>query len=289
MTFSSACPGAAKPKTSAPSTATHARTGVTLRMVLSLPLPPGASFVRAFDAAQAVSVNPAGYVVDPVLDPPTRPTWRPRPPQPTEVRTGGCGGRSPPHSEGVVFSRASWNRGGGTRTPGLRFWRPPLYQLSYAPRVGRIVSAVQSRSARAAAASSARRRAFSAAVRAFAGGRLRPVRLSLCRAGRRLERLAFVAQLAAPSLALLLRAPTVGELVARLRRRDSGKRLETGRLELLRQAPRAKRLATRVGLCPAASVAATRSRTGVVALRPEPSRIVRALRTSSAIAFRSAA
>jgi hypothetical protein len=24
-------------------------------------------------------------------------------------------------------------RGGGTRTPGLRFWRPPLYQLSYAP------------------------------------------------------------------------------------------------------------------------------------------------------------
>src|SRR5690242_17126132 len=27
------------------------------------------------------------------------------------------------------------DRGGGTRTPGLRFWRPPLYQLSYAPRV----------------------------------------------------------------------------------------------------------------------------------------------------------
>ena len=25
------------------------------------------------------------------------------------------------------------SRGGGTRTPGLRFWRPPLYQLSYAP------------------------------------------------------------------------------------------------------------------------------------------------------------
>ena len=24
-------------------------------------------------------------------------------------------------------------RGGGTRTPDLRFWRPPLYQLSYAP------------------------------------------------------------------------------------------------------------------------------------------------------------
>src|SRR5579864_383073 len=26
------------------------------------------------------------------------------------------------------------SRGGGTRTPGVRFWRPPLYQLSYAPR-----------------------------------------------------------------------------------------------------------------------------------------------------------
>jgi hypothetical protein len=25
------------------------------------------------------------------------------------------------------------DRGGGTRTPDLRFWRPPLYQLSYAP------------------------------------------------------------------------------------------------------------------------------------------------------------
>src|SRR5215469_4598851 len=24
-------------------------------------------------------------------------------------------------------------RSGGTRTPGLRFWRPPLYQLSYTP------------------------------------------------------------------------------------------------------------------------------------------------------------
>src|SRR5262252_2716714 len=25
-------------------------------------------------------------------------------------------------------------RSGGTRTPGLRFWRPPLYQLSYTPK-----------------------------------------------------------------------------------------------------------------------------------------------------------
>jgi hypothetical protein len=29
------------------------------------------------------------------------------------------------------------SRGGGTRTPGLRFWRPPLYQLSYAPEFGK--------------------------------------------------------------------------------------------------------------------------------------------------------
>ena len=29
--------------------------------------------------------------------------------------------------------RSGSDRGGGTRTPGLRFWRPPLYQLSYAP------------------------------------------------------------------------------------------------------------------------------------------------------------
>jgi hypothetical protein len=28
---------------------------------------------------------------------------------------------------------ASTGRSGGTRTPGLRFWRPPLYQLSYTP------------------------------------------------------------------------------------------------------------------------------------------------------------
>ena len=32
------------------------------------------------------------------------------------------------------FASRSWTgRGGGSRTPGLRFWRPPLYQLSYAP------------------------------------------------------------------------------------------------------------------------------------------------------------
>ena len=32
-----------------------------------------------------------------------------------------------------AFSLYECSRGGGTRTPGLRFWRPPLYQLSYAP------------------------------------------------------------------------------------------------------------------------------------------------------------
>src|SRR2546429_369976 len=32
-----------------------------------------------------------------------------------------------------VRLREEGSRGGGTRTPGLRFWRPPLYQLSYAP------------------------------------------------------------------------------------------------------------------------------------------------------------
>src|SRR5690348_9954623 len=30
---------------------------------------------------------------------------------------------------------ATPSRGGGTRTPDLRFWRPPLYQLSYAPEL----------------------------------------------------------------------------------------------------------------------------------------------------------
>lgn len=34
-------------------------------------------------------------------------------------------------ASGIAAIQAS--RGGGTRTPDLRFWRPPLYQLSYAP------------------------------------------------------------------------------------------------------------------------------------------------------------
>ena len=29
-----------------------------------------------------------------------------------------------------------FGRGGGTRTPGTRFWRPLLYQLSYTPKFG---------------------------------------------------------------------------------------------------------------------------------------------------------
>jgi hypothetical protein len=32
-----------------------------------------------------------------------------------------------------VSHRIRLNRGGGTRTPSRRFWRPVLYQLSYAP------------------------------------------------------------------------------------------------------------------------------------------------------------
>src|SRR5690242_19522552 len=32
-----------------------------------------------------------------------------------------------------LSARRCTSRGGGTRTPDLRFWRPPLYQLSYAP------------------------------------------------------------------------------------------------------------------------------------------------------------
>jgi hypothetical protein len=40
----------------------------------------------------------------------------------------------------VRFALQIPSRGGGTRTPGLRFWRPPLYQLSYAPGLGEIVA-----------------------------------------------------------------------------------------------------------------------------------------------------
>jgi hypothetical protein len=37
------------------------------------------------------------------------------------------------HAERGEADFPAESRGGGTRTPGLRFWRPPLYQLSYAP------------------------------------------------------------------------------------------------------------------------------------------------------------
>ena len=37
------------------------------------------------------------------------------------------------HAERSEADFPAESRGGGTRTPGLRFWRPPLYQLSYAP------------------------------------------------------------------------------------------------------------------------------------------------------------
>jgi uncharacterized protein YndB with AHSA1/START domain len=45
--------------------------------------------------------------------------------------------KAPPRSRhanrGAVSGLRGVDRGGGTRTPDLRFWRPPLYQLSYAP------------------------------------------------------------------------------------------------------------------------------------------------------------
>ena len=34
----------------------------------------------------------------------------------------------------VFKNRHFCGRGGGTRTPGTRFWRPLLYQLSYTPK-----------------------------------------------------------------------------------------------------------------------------------------------------------
>ena len=40
----------------------------------------------------------------------------------------------------LIQTGARGSRGGGTRTPDLRFWRPPLYQLSYAPVCARIVA-----------------------------------------------------------------------------------------------------------------------------------------------------
>ena len=40
------------------------------------------------------------------------------------AETGPCRAAAGPSGNG---------RGRGTRTPGLRFWRPPLYQLSYTP------------------------------------------------------------------------------------------------------------------------------------------------------------
>ena len=44
----------------------------------------------------------------------------------------GRGRRTNPPAQGRLWLYEC-SRGGGTRTPGLRFWRPPLYQLSYAP------------------------------------------------------------------------------------------------------------------------------------------------------------
>src|SRR5262249_7541099 len=50
--------------------------------------------------------------------------------------------RTEPPARSVRGKRPSWAiRGGGTRTPDLRFWRPPLYQLSYAPLLATSVTA----------------------------------------------------------------------------------------------------------------------------------------------------
>src|SRR4051812_34284138 len=37
-------------------------------------------------------------------------------------------------SQPCRFPLSFVDRGGGARTPDLRFWRPPLFQLSYTPR-----------------------------------------------------------------------------------------------------------------------------------------------------------
>ena len=55
---------------------------------------------------------------------------RPRRLPPALARSGLSRGAAPGASPPSV---AAASRGGGTRTPDLRFWRPPLYQLSYAP------------------------------------------------------------------------------------------------------------------------------------------------------------
>src|SRR5271155_3056754 len=57
--------------------------------------------------------------------------------------TGTAAGKSLPELSAVFLVASATllksvssplGRSGGTRTPGLRFWRPPLYQLSYTPR-----------------------------------------------------------------------------------------------------------------------------------------------------------
>ena len=78
------------------------------------------------------------------------------------------------------------SRGGGTRTPDLRFWRPPLYQLSYAPVpegqcTGRVFSPRVAATVRSARATPCTRGAVRCPRGCF-GGRCR-VRLRRC--GRR--------------------------------------------------------------------------------------------------------
>jgi len=55
-----------------------------------------------------------------------------------EVRCANCHQRRTAQQFGwrkTRFRRAGCSRGGGTRTPDIRFWRSALYQLSYAPEL----------------------------------------------------------------------------------------------------------------------------------------------------------
>jgi hypothetical protein len=71
--------------------------------------------------------------------------------QPSKWRMLTDGSRSDPSCEIPPQERPSGysrDRGGRIRTRDLRFWRPPLYQLSYTPSRGRILPAVRRAAAR---------------------------------------------------------------------------------------------------------------------------------------------
>ena len=65
---------------------------------------------------------------------PRLPAARPRPARPAGRTAARRRRRLRPRRLPPALARSGLSsRGGGTRTPDLRFWRPPLYQLSYAP------------------------------------------------------------------------------------------------------------------------------------------------------------